>query len=151
MYASGLLHKKKSSKSSKRRSGGGNACCPVIRIKCSWPKGRGAKAAEPQGLMARLKAFKAAKATMVSAASSAAGPKGSLGGAKLFGGWKGIIPGHTAAALETAARQAKNCTVMVGKRTYKGMTAAQATRKVGAAVREQKAKRCMPLVKRSGR
>lgn len=150
MYASGLLHKKGKKRKSSR---GGNSCCPVIRIKCSWPKGRGQKgggeAAKP--LAQRLKEFKAAKASAATAAGSHAGPKGPLSGAKLFGGWKGIIPGQTMDALQKAARQAKNCTVMVGGRTYKGLTATQATRKVGAAVREQKAKRCMPLVKRSGR
>lgn len=146
MHASALFHAKKPRKQkSKARASRSddNPCCPVIRIKCKWPKGRGARVKQMPTLAQRLKAYSVAKAAMMKTASSGIGPRGPLGGLK------NIIPGHTTEALANAARMAKNCTVTIGRVTTRAMTAAQATRRIGVAIRAQKAKRCTPKVERS--
>lgn len=141
MYASALFHKK-SRKKRKSKRGGGNSCCPVIRVKCARGKNKGSPAAAGESLHARLAKFKAAKAAVASAASSAAGPRGSLGG------WRDIVPGVTANALARATTANGKCTITMGGRKYKGLTGAQATRKVAELVRALKAKRCIATVTR---
>lgn len=143
-------------KHKRKSSAGNNSCCPVIHVKCAWAKarpGRGSTVVGSPSLAQRLIAYKEGKLKALKAKHGLAGYAENYGsinwGAKPAA--SAVATVAQAAGSSSVAKQMRRpgiCTVRIGDGKAMKMSSAKAARFVARAVKAQRRRRCLPVVKK---